>query len=190
MERCYEIVGYPPGWKKKTNSYNNNVVYEKCESISGPSSLTSEQMQKILSLINEKPGLQSVNANVAGRFFNSNVFFNKHFDKNFNLYSCDKQPHFLKGWILDSGANQHMTLSEKSLENVVDVTDLNLKVGHPNVTEARINRIGILKLCNEIILINVLVVPTYLLVSYLFINWLEIANFMSLLMNTTATFRI
>lgn len=54
-----------------------------------------------------------------------------------------------------------MTHFDYGLINVVDVTDLNLKVGHPNGTEAIIRKTGNLKLTNNLILFDVLVIPQY-----------------------------
>lgn len=65
------------------------------------------------------------------------------------------------GWIIDSGANQHMTSSYMFLENIVDITNFNITVGHPNGTIARINKIGNLRLTNNVVLFDVLVVPDY-----------------------------
>ncbi|GKA05723.1 ribonuclease H-like domain-containing protein [Tanacetum coccineum] len=63
--------------------------------------------------------------------------------------------------IVDSGANQHMTNSEKDLDNVYDISHLNIKVAHPNGTNANISKIGNLKLQNGLILFDVLVIPNY-----------------------------
>ncbi|GJR07099.1 hypothetical protein Tco_1409647 [Tanacetum coccineum] len=53
-----------------------------------------------------------------------------------NLYSLWKQfDANILGWIVDSGANQHMTVSAKFLVNVVDISNLGLTVGHPNGTQ-------------------------------------------------------
>ncbi|GJZ04322.1 ribonuclease H-like domain-containing protein [Tanacetum coccineum] len=65
------------------------------------------------------------------------------------------------GKIVDSGANQHMTNSEKDLDNVYDISHLNIKVAHPNGTNANISKIGNLKLQNGLILFDVLVIPNY-----------------------------
>nr|GFA05024.1 hypothetical protein [Tanacetum cinerariifolium] len=65
------------------------------------------------------------------------------------------------GWIIDSGANQHMTDSTKDMFNVVDISNLMLIVGHPNGTLAKITTIGNLRLTSGIVLFNLLVVPEY-----------------------------
>ncbi|GJZ28670.1 putative RNA-directed DNA polymerase [Tanacetum coccineum] len=40
-------------------------------------------------------------------------------------------------WIIDSGTNQHMTISTINMFGIVDVSDLSLTVGHPNSTLAK-----------------------------------------------------
>ncbi|GJV40274.1 putative RNA-directed DNA polymerase, partial [Tanacetum coccineum] len=50
------------------------------------------------------------------------------------------------------GANQHMTYTDKELDNVIDISHLKIKVGHPNGTEAYISKIGNLKLSNGLTL--------------------------------------
>ncbi|GKB31957.1 hypothetical protein Tco_0871358, partial [Tanacetum coccineum] len=78
---CFEIIGFPPGFKRNNNSmkqgFNANVdvkMNDKQSSASPSSSFTSEQMQKLLSLINDNT-FGSIHVNMAGRasFFNGNV---------------------------------------------------------------------------------------------------------------------
>ncbi|GJW03860.1 ribonuclease H-like domain-containing protein [Tanacetum coccineum] len=69
--------------------------------------------------------------------------------------------HSASGKIVDSGANQHMTDSDKGLYNVHDISHLKIKVAHPNGTETFISKIGSLKLPNGLILYDVLVIPEY-----------------------------
>ncbi|XP_071688606.1 uncharacterized protein [Rutidosis leptorrhynchoides] len=142
IDMCFEIIGYPSGYKRTPQNNNNrsissnNVVTTNnassvsdmpSTSTSSPLSLTNDQMAKLLNLLNES-SVQSSNA-------------------------CSNME--------DSGANQHMTVSENSLFNVVDISDFNLKVSHPNGTEARVNKIGNLQLTYKIVLYDVLVVPGY-----------------------------
>ncbi|GJY06815.1 ribonuclease H-like domain-containing protein [Tanacetum coccineum] len=61
----------------------------------------------------------------------------------------------------DSGANQHMTYTDKELDNVLDISHLKIKVGHPNGTEAYISKIGNLKLSNGLTPYDVMVIPEY-----------------------------
>ncbi|GKF06024.1 hypothetical protein Tco_0036692, partial [Tanacetum coccineum] len=60
-----------------------------------------------------------------------------------------------------AGANQHMTYSDKGLDNVVDISHLKIKVGHPNGTKAFISKIGNLKLSNGLTLYDVMVILEY-----------------------------
>ncbi|GKA75345.1 ribonuclease H-like domain-containing protein [Tanacetum coccineum] len=60
-----------------------------------------------------------------------------------------------------TGANQHMTYTDKELDNVIDISHLKIKVGHPNGTEAYISKIGNLRLSNGLTLYDVMVIPEY-----------------------------
>ncbi|GJS09239.1 ribonuclease H-like domain-containing protein [Tanacetum coccineum] len=58
-------------------------------------------------------------------------------------------------------ANQHMTHTDKELDNVHDISHFRIKVGHPNGTEAFISKTGNLRLSNGLVLYDVLVIPKY-----------------------------
>ncbi|GJT67519.1 ribonuclease H-like domain-containing protein [Tanacetum coccineum] len=58
-------------------------------------------------------------------------------------------------------ANQHMTYTDKELDNILDISHLRIKVGHPNRTEAYISKIGNLRLSNGLTLYDVMVIPEY-----------------------------
>nr|GEV05284.1 hypothetical protein [Tanacetum cinerariifolium] len=119
-------------WNSKSSKYTvNNVVSDPSPSTIPVVSLSNEQMLKLLSLIDDKFVSNSV-ANIA--------------DVNISI-----------GWVVDSGAIQHMTASAKFLINVVDVSNIGLTVGHPNSTKAKIVKIGDLKLNDHVTLFNVLV---------------------------------
>ncbi|GJR58583.1 ribonuclease H-like domain-containing protein [Tanacetum coccineum] len=60
-----------------------------------------------------------------------------------------------------AGANQHMTYTYKELDNVIDISHLRIKVGHPNGTEAYISKIENLRLSNGLTLYDVMVIPEY-----------------------------
>ncbi|GJU30531.1 ribonuclease H-like domain-containing protein [Tanacetum coccineum] len=57
--------------------------------------------------------------------------------------------------------NQHMTYTDKELDNIIDISHFKIKVGHPNGTEAFISKIENLKLSNALILYDVLVILEY-----------------------------
>ncbi|KAI3499188.1 hypothetical protein L1887_34981 [Cichorium endivia] len=163
IERCYKLIGYPKDFKFKNDSNNsgnstslnktfsNNNANSVSNDLLGSSQtlkseqhyLTSEQYSRFLRLISETQVNEEVpaNANMAGIACNSFVEFNK--------------------WVVDSGASQHMTASESYLNDVVDVSKLNLKVGHPNGSSAHINKIGNLQLSNSLTLFDVFVIPGF-----------------------------
>ncbi|KAJ0566764.1 hypothetical protein HanIR_Chr06g0277241 [Helianthus annuus] len=58
-----------------------------------------------------------------------------------------------QAWVIDSGANQHMSLSDRNMFDLIDVSSYNITVGHPNGTEAKAESIGKLKLLRNVVLI-------------------------------------
>ncbi|GJZ09611.1 hypothetical protein Tco_0543894 [Tanacetum coccineum] len=83
-------------------------------------------------------------------------------EKNVQANMADFKPKLVNyGKIVDLGANQHMTYTAKGLDNVVDISHLKIKVGHPNGIEAFISKIGNLKLSNGLTLYDVMVIPEY-----------------------------
>ncbi|GJV84094.1 ribonuclease H-like domain-containing protein [Tanacetum coccineum] len=84
------------------------------------------------------------------------------FQLNFFCSNANFKPKLVNnGKIVDSGANQHMTYTDKELDNVIDISHLKIKVGHPNGTEAYISKIGNLRLSNGLTLYDVMVIPEY-----------------------------
>ncbi|GJT79163.1 ribonuclease H-like domain-containing protein [Tanacetum coccineum] len=55
----------------------------------------------------------------------------------------------------------NMTYTDKELDNVLDISHLRIKVGHPNGTEAYISKIRNLRLSNGLTLYDVTVIPEY-----------------------------
>ncbi|GKA40484.1 hypothetical protein Tco_0733077 [Tanacetum coccineum] len=135
--RCFDLIGYPPGYNKNPGPKQNGFKSFNANSAStsnenGTSlSFTNEQMMKLMNIINEVPS-GNMHANIASRasFFNRNVFFNINFKIFFNSNSV--MYNITLGWIIDSGANQHMTISTVNMFGIIDIYDLNLTVGHPN----------------------------------------------------------
>ncbi|KAI3508512.1 hypothetical protein L1887_23520 [Cichorium endivia] len=170
IERCYKLIGYPEDFKQRFNSNfqnnsnsqnnlgkpfsNNNVNTSNVEPSSSSTTngnsdqhfLISDQYSKVLQLINESKGGEDVpaNANMAG-------------------ISCNAVVNTQK-WVVDSGANQHMIALGHNLSDVIDVSKLNLRVGHPNGSPAKIETIGNLPLTNSLTLFDVFdvfVVPDF-----------------------------
>nr|GEU49449.1 ribonuclease H-like domain-containing protein [Tanacetum cinerariifolium] len=73
------------------------------------------------------------------------------------------------GWIINSGANQHLTVSTVGMTNVVDISNLKITVGHPNGTLATVSHVGNLHVTKNVMLFDVLVIPGYC-VSLLSVN--------------------
>nr|GEV43342.1 ribonuclease H-like domain-containing protein [Tanacetum cinerariifolium] len=126
IDRCFELIGYPPGFKRNPNlkpninenSKNNRGDFRKGSSNNSESktssnvSFTNEHVMKLMSIFNDK-----------GSF----------------------------------AGQSNMT----DMVNLVDVSDLKLTVDHPNGTLAKITHVGNLKLNNDVMLFDVLVIPEY-----------------------------
>nr|GEX62848.1 ribonuclease H-like domain-containing protein [Tanacetum cinerariifolium] len=94
-------------------------------------------------------------------FFNGDILFNLQFEKYFCAQTSSYMYNLILGWILDSGANQHLINSSKNMFNVSDISSLNLTMGHPNGTLAKNAAIGSLRLTANVVLFDVLVIPEY-----------------------------
>ncbi|GJR64330.1 hypothetical protein Tco_0010395 [Tanacetum coccineum] len=137
-DRCFELVGYPPNFKRNTGTNrgisSNNVVLGNKDQLAGSSNyFRDDQYKRLMALISEKSGSTSVPANIA-------VYI---------------------GWIMDSGASQHMIYTILNMFNVVDVSKLNMIIGYPNGTKALVTHVGSFKLIDKIMIHDVLVVPCY-----------------------------
>ncbi|GJV62489.1 putative RNA-directed DNA polymerase [Tanacetum coccineum] len=194
VDRCFNLIGYPAGYVKRNSNSNsrpvtsnnasddvhsNGVSSNNATTGNSPVSLSSDQSARLMNLLNEN-GVSTANANMAGKnlinirgtIFNGSVKFNLNFKRFYNGNTYVIVGNISLGWIVDSGANQHMTASANFLTNVVDVSNLGLTVGHPNGTQALITKIGDLKINNEVTLYDVLVVPEYT-VSLLYVHKLS-----------------
>ncbi|KAJ0627129.1 putative RNA-directed DNA polymerase [Helianthus annuus] len=158
VDKCFELIGYP-SWMKpprgnqgKKNSSSNNVCVD--DSSVPITSLTSDQLTKLLSLLKDGAPETSQSCNVSGGFMCSNAFSSPIYSFGFDVGKGS-------GWIIDSRANNHMVKSETNLTNYIDVSDLKIQVRHPNGTKAYVSKIGSLKLAEGVILHDVFVVPEY-----------------------------
>ncbi|KAJ0482051.1 putative RNA-directed DNA polymerase [Helianthus annuus] len=159
VDRCFEIIGYPQGFRKRTNNVSGkNTSTNKSNATVGSSAsvstsglpFTSEQIAKLLSLVGEKSGVESTSVGGESCTVNSSV-------------SCSSSMFFgnVFSWIVDSGASEHMVNSDKDMFNTVDVSEFNLKVGHLNGTNVKVLKIGNIKLMDNIILKDAFYVPGY-----------------------------
>ncbi|KAI3707507.1 hypothetical protein L6452_26097 [Arctium lappa] len=154
-ERCYKLIGFPKDFQftKSKNSFkpaSNNAcsIDTSASGQNSSKSLTEDQITKLLSLLEHKQ-LENIFVNMAG-------MFSVNMTKSTNSSSFSH-----RGWIIDSGANQHMTSTVLCLENVVDISDLDLKVTQPNGDEAKINQIGNFRLNDNVVLFDVLVIRDF-----------------------------
>ncbi|XP_071694861.1 uncharacterized protein [Rutidosis leptorrhynchoides] len=111
VDRCYELIGYPPGYIKKPFNQgsprfnSNNCSTDKKDGCSSSVQLTSDQIMKLLSLIKDQPCVGNLDANMAGTFVNNNTLFNGNFNLFFSTNCMNTSEKFSNGWIIDSGAN-------------------------------------------------------------------------------------
>nr|GEV19553.1 hypothetical protein [Tanacetum cinerariifolium] len=124
IKRCYELVGFPPRFKKIFNAANKLSM-----------------LMLMLKMIRCGPS-----------FFNGNVYVNI----NFSMFYCANSKLYVKtislGWIIDSGTNQHLTVSIVGMFNVIDISCLKITVGHPNRNLATISHVRNMKLTNNVVL--------------------------------------
>ncbi|GJU71912.1 retrovirus-related pol polyprotein from transposon TNT 1-94 [Tanacetum coccineum] len=160
--RCFELVGYLPNFKKNNNNGFNkgtassNVVSgSKDQSTSN--SFTDDQYKKLMALSSEKSGSSSMPANIAGINCVINFCSSRFFNHNSNIRSYK----LYIGWIIDSGASQHMTYIVLNMFNVVEFSKLNMTDGHPNGTKTVVTHVGSLRLTDQIVIHDVLVVSGY-----------------------------
>ncbi|GKC08348.1 hypothetical protein Tco_0999958 [Tanacetum coccineum] len=119
-----KIVGYPAGYVKRNFNPNSRHVTSNNTTVDPHSNNTSsntasnslvslynEQLTRLMNLLSDN-GISTANANMSD-FVIGNISL---------------------GWIVDTGANQHMSVSAKFLVNVVDISNIGLTVGHPNGT--------------------------------------------------------
>ncbi|KAJ0720009.1 putative RNA-directed DNA polymerase [Helianthus annuus] len=159
IDRCYELVGYPPGFKKRVGQVGKNVSSNSKSNLSSGSPVSpfsSEQIAKLLSLLSEKSGSDPQSSNMGGK---SNCVY----DVNGGFICCSSSINFGfdYNWIVDSGANQHMVNTDKDMFNSIDVSEFDLKVCHPNGTSAKVSKIGNIKLADGVVLNDVFFVPDY-----------------------------
>ncbi|MFS7918668.1 putative transcription factor interactor and regulator CCHC(Zn) family [Helianthus anomalus] len=161
VDKCFEIIGYPSWMKpprssqgKKAVASNNSTVESSDNSVN---TLTSEQITRLLSLLGDKPSGPPQSCNVSG----SGLFCASLFSKPVFCFGTESSCEQRVGWIVDSGANQHMIKDEKCLTEFIDVSEFKITVKHPNGTDALVTKIGSVKLSNKVTLKDVFVVPEY-----------------------------
>nr|GEY66207.1 hypothetical protein [Tanacetum cinerariifolium] len=136
IDRCFKLVGYPPSFKRNPNlkpNTNGNFKSNNGDFRKGSSNNSKTKTSDNVSFTNEQVMKLMSLLNDKGSAGQSNM----------------------------AEANQHMTNSIKDMVNLVDVSDLKLTVGHPNGTLTKITHVGNLKLNNDVMLFDVLVILEY-----------------------------
>ncbi|GJY11854.1 ribonuclease H-like domain-containing protein, partial [Tanacetum coccineum] len=164
INRCFKIIGYPVdfGKRKVGSNHKGKFVSNNVVGSNSSNGFSNEQTATLISLIKENyANGKGVHSNMAGTYMNSGTVFNKNFEKFFCSNSSLHSKFVSKGLITDSGANQHITYTDKNLIDVIDISYLKIKVTRPNGTEAFITRIENMPLTDYLTLYDVLVVPEY-----------------------------
>ncbi|XP_022014149.1 uncharacterized protein LOC110913635 [Helianthus annuus] len=159
VDRCFELVGYPSCFKKKSGGQggkNFSNTRSNVSSVPSVSPFSPEEVAKLLSFVNEKTSNESQPSNMGGE---SKCGFNSLGE--FMCCSSLINFGFDCNWICDSGANQHMVKSDKDMFDCIDVSEFDLTVSHPNGTKAKVPKIGSIKLAENVVLNDVFFVPTY-----------------------------
>ncbi|XP_076903193.1 uncharacterized protein LOC143558190 [Bidens hawaiensis] len=110
VDKCFEIIGYP-SWMKPRNGQGKKFNANNNNSMSDNNATPSSS------------SVSGLTPEQVSRLLS--LLDEKTGD---GLQSCNMS--------VDSGANQHMVMSDKGLSSEIDVADLNIRVKHPNGTSA------------------------------------------------------
>ncbi|GKA84189.1 putative RNA-directed DNA polymerase [Tanacetum coccineum] len=185
IDRCFELIGYPVGLKKNPKGNNTKANVNNVTTCGSSNShiLTSDGYQKLMGLLRSSGSNTACDIrNVTCIPLECNLVFCFASCRLFNLNTNISTYSTYIGWIIDSGASQHMTYSALFLFNVIDVSHLNITVAHPNGTVAKVNQVGSFQLTGKLVIHDVLVVPEYH-VSLLSVHKLTSANKLSVIFN-------
>ncbi|KZV21171.1 hypothetical protein F511_24735 [Dorcoceras hygrometricum] len=159
-ETCYKLVGYPPGHKlhrkfpqgkSSKNQMKNhqqlsahNTSQEYTQAPASAPSFTPAQYEQIIKLLELAPSSDKPAANFAGA-----------------SQGPVSTPEHSIPWILDSGANAHITGTSKNLQNIQPCDSANGSVRLPNGNLTHILSTGSLTIPSFCTLHNVLHVPDF-----------------------------
>ncbi|XP_019163277.1 PREDICTED: uncharacterized protein LOC109159652 [Ipomoea nil] len=159
VEKCYKKHGYPPGWIPGFKSKGKQPAM--AASASSDNAATSEQLQKLISLLQIQvdqhqtpttadavsliPNLTEHGAQAEGK-----SYFTSHIN---SLNLCDST------WILDSGATDHIVCSREFFNNCCEVKGATVNL--PNGERVVVQHKGDIKLAEDLWLKNVLHIPDF-----------------------------
>ncbi|XP_019197689.1 PREDICTED: uncharacterized protein LOC109191485 [Ipomoea nil] len=167
IEKCYKKNGYPPGWipgyktKFKSNQDGQHSMNTSVNHV-GDTGLSDDQFQRLVVLLqnqnkaNQTPSIAAVALTNYGLIADFKELAENHNEGNLYINVFQNS---LNVWILDSGATDHITCSLEYLESSYQVSGISVKM--PNGKTAEVTHIGKVKLDNNILLQNVLCIPTF-----------------------------
>ncbi|XP_042988825.1 uncharacterized protein LOC122316364 [Carya illinoinensis] len=174
VERCYKLHGYPPGHKlykcKGSNTFANQsslcVESSQEEMQEDKFNFTKEQFQQLITLLQHKDlssSLPSVNQaqtmfKVTPTALKASKVSGIEFLCCTSLLSNSFNPSNIP-WIIDSRATDHMICSPSFFKSNVTAVSYNVKL--PNGTCMPVTHLGTVRLTNNIILSNVLCMPSF-----------------------------
>ena len=156
-DKCYKLVGYPPGWKFKnkgpnsSSMANNSEVLESLNagsSESTVSSLTTMQCQQLIQLLTNQ-----LSSTSSASTENSST------GPSVSNFAGNKVKIQNKGWIIESGATHHVCNDISLFDSSIAVQ--NVRVTLPTGITVPIDRVGSVILSKDVKLLNVLFVPTF-----------------------------
>ncbi|GJW73842.1 ribonuclease H-like domain-containing protein [Tanacetum coccineum] len=178
------LVSLPPSFENFINSFvvgKDTIVLKMFDPVCIPESFVIKHREvQNLNLYPVDFGKKKAGQN----FKKQNVSNNNFVGKSSSFGFTDEQMVTLISPIKDNkvgknmqanmaGANQHMTYTDKELYNVLDISHLKIKVGHPNRAEAYISKIGNLRLSNGLTLYDVMVIPEYCVTLIYVHKWVK-----------------
>ena len=154
-DKCYRLVGYPPGWRVKSKTSNsmanNSEVINQVNANAtdqAVSSLTNDQCQQLIQLLSTQ--LASASSIVTDPPSTGRSISN--FTGNVTSFRSNSG-------IIDSGATHHVCNDLSLFTSSVAVQSI--KVTLPNGISVPIERIGSIVLAKDVKLFNVLFVPNF-----------------------------
>ncbi|XP_042988594.1 uncharacterized protein LOC122316121 [Carya illinoinensis] len=165
VDKCFQLIGYPPGWKvprgKRSNSTrlpNANFASSMEQNLNNPSMFFSqEQIQNLMTLANSL-SISSINSNPAANTVSTS-------GNNPILYSANVSLNPISPWILDTGATDHMICSPH-LFTFIKIPPRTSSIHLPNGHSVPIIFTGTVKYSPDLVLHNALYVPSFHFVTF------------------------
>ena len=176
MEKCYKLVGFPPGYKQKGRIAKANQVMVDDDQgqfeivhKNNPFPSTSEQYQQLLSLLNShastsgnsNDAIATANSTISGNLcatFPDSVCLNMQHSI-FATNLANKTIFGKQTWVLDTGATDHMVYSVKLFTKIT--SSISSFVQLPNGERVVVTHIGTIQVTASLVLENVLCVPAF-----------------------------